>query len=144
MNTESHQPDHDRLRRMVSLNAPPERVWAEIGGFASIADWHPMIDSVELTEIEGDPYRHLRMADGELFFERLIETGPHHYSYEVVDGPFPVSDYRATLSVVAETGGCHVFWSARFIPAESATHLPDEMVAKFYEIGLEELARRYG
>ncbi len=138
------RPTHDRLRRMVSLAAAPDTVWSEIGGFGQIGSWHPLIDRVELTEIEGDPYRHLTTTEGDRFFERLIETGPHHITYEIVDGPLPVTDHRATLSCVADAGGCHVFWSARFIPAPDADHLPDAIVAKFYEIGLEALTRRFG
>lgn len=134
---------HDRIQRMVSLPADRDAVWAEIGGFGRIAEWHPLIDSVELTEIEGDAYRHLRTTEGELFFERLIEAGPHHITYEIMDGPLPVSDYRATLSCVAEDGGCHVHWSAHFKPTQDAERLSDEIVAKFYEIGLQALRERY-
>jgi len=144
MSETGHEQDHDRLRRMVFLAADRDRVWAEIGGFDRIADWHPLIESVELTEIEGERYRHLRTTEGELFFERLIETGPHHVTYQVTEGPLPVSDYRATLSCVAEPGGCHVFWSAFFVPADGQDHVADEIVAAFYEIGLEALRERYG
>lgn len=144
MSDQPHQTDHDRLQRMVRLAADRDRVWAEIGGFDRIADWHPLIESVELTQIEGETYRHLRTTEGELFFERLIEAGPHHVTYEVQDSPLPVSDFRATLACVAEEGGCHVYWSAFFVPAEEQGHLSDDIVAKFYEIGLEALQSRYG
>lgn len=140
----SHQPDHDRVERMVFLRADRDRVWAEIGGFDRIAGWHPLIESVELSEIQGDTYRHLRTTEGETFFERLIETGPHHVTYETVEGPLPAGDCRATLSCVAEADGCHVFWSAFFVPADPAAHVGDEIVAAFYEIGLEALRRRFG
>ncbi|MDH3667065.1 MAG: SRPBCC family protein [Paracoccaceae bacterium] len=143
MQNEQHQQEHDRLRRMVSLPRPPAEVWAEVGGFGQIADWHPLIASVELTEIEGDAYRHLTTTDGEIFFERLIETGDHHITYEIVDGPLPASDYRATFSCVAEEGGCHIFWSAYFIPDEAAPELSDKIISKFYEIGLDALRERF-
>lgn len=144
MRSEPHQTDHDRLQRMVRLSADRDTVWAEIGGFAQIAEWHPLISSAELTEIEGDTYRHLRTTEGETFFERLIETGPHHVTYEMVEGPLPVSDYRATLSCVAEDAGCHVFWSGFFVPGDDAAHISDAVVGKFYEIGLAALRERFG
>lgn len=144
MSQERDPPDHDRLSRMVRLSAPQASVWATIGGFGQIADWHPLIERVELTEIEGDRYRHMTTTSGEKIFDRLIETGPHHVTYAVEDGPFPISDCRATLSCVAEETGCHVYWSATFVPAEQGDHLPDEIVAKFFEIGLDALRRRFG
>lgn len=139
----TRQDDHDQVRRMVSLPADRDRVWAEIGGFGRIGEWHPLIASVELTEIDGDIYRHLATSDGDAYFERLVEEGPHHLTYEMVDGPLPVSDYRATLSCVSEGAGCHVYWSAYFIPADGGGHVLDGIVAKFYEIGLRSIAERF-
>ena len=136
--------DHDNVRRMIRLAADPETVWAVIGDFGRMAEWHPLIRKVELSELEGDLYRHLIDADDALYFERLVERGPHHLTYEIVDGPLPVTDYRATLSCVAEPDGCHVFWSAYFVPVETPGHLADEIVATFYEIGLEALGQRFG
>lgn len=134
---------HDRLERLVLLPAPQNKVWAAIGDFGAIADWHPLIATAEVTEIEGSTYRRLVSTDDEAFFERLIETGPHHVTYEVIEGPLPVTDYRATLSCVAEDEGCRVFWSALFTPADDAGRLSEGIVGKFYEIGLRALRERF-
>jgi Polyketide cyclase / dehydrase and lipid transport len=136
--------DHDQVRRMLSLPADRDAVWAAIGGFGQIAEWHPLIERAELAEIEGETYRHLTTTDGGLFLERLIEAGPHHLTYEMVDGPLPASDHRATLSCVAENGGCHVYWSAYFVPTGADAHLADGIVGAFYEIGLGALQERFG
>lgn len=143
MTTRTRRDDHDQVSRMVRLPADRDAVWAEIGGFDRIADWHPLIARAELVEIEGDRYRHLTTVDGELFTDRLIETGPHHLTYETVDGPLPAEDHRATLSCVAEPGGCHVYWSAYFVPDGPGGHIAAEIVATFCEIGLRALAERY-
>ena len=131
----------DRIQRWVSLPHPPEKIWAEIGGFGAMAGWHPGIASTEVVEIEGETHRHLTLSNGEALLERLLETGPHHYTYEIADGPLPLSDHRATLSCVAEEGGCHVFWSAVFEPTDPSA---DEIVSGFYEEGLRALRERYG
>jgi len=131
----------DRIQRWVSLPCAPEKVWAEIGGFGDIASWHPGVTASETFDIEGETHRHLRLPDGGLILERLIETGPHHYTYEMVDGPMPLADHRATLSCVAEAGGCHVFWSSIFDPSDPSA---DDIVAGFYEQGLRALRERYG
>lgn len=132
--------DHDRVQRWVSLPRDPDTVWGEIGGFGEIASWHPWVEATEMVEIEGDPYRRLILVDGDTFLERLIEEGPRHCTYETVEGPLPFDDHRATLSCVAEDGGCHVFWSAYFEPTDPAA---DQMVIGFYEAGLEALRERY-
>ena len=132
--------EHDRLQRMLHLSAPADAVWREIGGFGAIADWHPWIDRVEVVEIDGVTHRHLYMADGELYLERLIEEGPRYHTYAVVESGLPVDDHRATLSCVPEKDGCHMFWSAFFVPTDPAA---DEMVIGFYEAGLEALGERF-
>jgi hypothetical protein len=106
----------DRIQRWVSLPHPPEKVWAEIGGFGDMAAWHPGIESAEVFDIEGEIHRHLTLGDGGLILERLVETGP-------------------------EEGGCHVFWSAMFEPTDPSA---DEIVSGFYEEGLRALRERYG
>jgi hypothetical protein len=130
----------DRIQRWVSLPHPPEKIWAEIGGFGDIAAWHPGIESTQVFDIEGEVHRHLTLGDGGLIMERLVETGPHHYTYEIIDSPLPLVDHRATLSCVAEDGGCHVYWSALFEPTDPSA---DEIVSGFYEEGLRALRERY-
>lgn len=134
------EPRRDRLQLWVSLPRPVDEVWAEIGGFTAIADWHPEVTSAEAAEIEGEPHRHLRLADGALVLERLVDRGPHHYSYAMVEGPLPLTAHQATLSCVAEDGGCHVYWSAVFEPADPSA---DDIVEGFYRIGLEALRARF-
>ena len=131
----------DRIQRWVSLSRPPDGVWAQIGGFGDIAAWHPDVEKADLAEIEGDIHRHLQIAGAGPTFERLIETGPLYYTYEILDSPLPLSDHRATLSCVAEPGGCHVFWSAMFEPTDPSA---DDIVTAFYEDGLRALRDRFG
>ena len=37
------------IEESVTLPAPPERVWDSIGGFASVGNWHPMLDHVDIS-----------------------------------------------------------------------------------------------
>lgn len=138
--TGSHE-TRDRIQRWVSLPHPPDKIWAAHGGFGDLADWHPGVESTELVEIEGIVHRHLTLSNGGLLLERLLDTGPHHYSYEMVEGPLPLTDHRATLSCVAEEGGCHMFWSAVFEPIDPSA---DKIVAGFFEQGLRALRELYG
>ncbi len=134
---------HDRVTRMIRLSAPPEDVWRAIGDFDGVAGWHPAFVAAEPTEIDGERYRRLTTTEGEQYFDRLIETGPLRYAYETAEGPLALSDFRATLACVAEKGGCHVFWSARFEPPEGQEREADEVVGALFEIGLAALADRF-
>jgi len=134
-------PVRDRIQRWVKLPCPVDEVWTVIGGFGSIAEWHPDVHSAEVFEIEGETHRHLQIGEGGLTLERLVETGPHYLTYEIVDSPLPLADYRATLSCVPEEGGCHVFWSAMFEPTDPSA---DDIVTGFYEDGLRALRERFG
>ena len=135
--TEQHT---DRVERWVDISAPAEKVWAEVGDFAAIADWHPAVDKCEIVEIEGETHRHLTLADGELLLERLEEEGEHFYRYAIVEGPLPVEDYLSTFTVFRRPEGCRVFWSSTF---DSEDPMADEMVAGIYEIGLDAIRRRF-
>lgn len=131
----------DRVERWVDLPAKAEEVWAVIGPFGSLADWHPLITSCEVVEIDGDTHRHVTLRDGELLLEKLVEAKPHTLRYELVDGPIPVSDYRATLTCFPEGDGCRVYWSSTY---EAEDPRVDELVAGLYEAGLQALAERFG
>ena len=135
------EPVHDRIQLWVELPAKAEKVWAEIGDFGALAAWHPDVLSSEVVEIEGDIYRHVRLAEGGLLFERLLEAGDHFYTYGIEDSPLPMENARATLSCVAEKEGCRVFWGAVFDPLDP---IVDDIVEGFFEVGLEALRKRFG
>lgn len=132
---------HDRIQRMLMLDAPQEKVWAEIGAFDAIADWHPVVAKAEMVEVDGELHRHLTTADGALIIEKLEESGPNFYRYSIVDAPLPVADYRATLSCVKEKQGCHIFWASDYEPLDPSA---DDIIAGIYETGLEALRDRFG
>ena len=134
-------PPRDRVERWIDLPAPAAEVWALIGPFGAIADWHPAVADAEIVDLEGETHRHLTLADGEKLLERLVEEGDHLYRYEIVEGPLPVEEYRATLTCFSEGSGCRVFWSSTF---ESEDPAADALIAGIYEAGLEALQRRFG
>lgn len=140
---QAHEPAKDRIQRMVRLSAQPEAVWAVIGGWGTLADWHPLVTRVEPVEVGGEICRHVTLTDGTVLYEVLRETGPRHMTYALVDSPLPLSDHRATLSVAPEDGGCHVYWSALFAPHDGADAQCDRIVAGLYEAGLEALRARF-
>ncbi|MFE5592863.1 SRPBCC family protein [Streptomyces sp. NPDC056549] len=122
--------------------ASPQKVWDLIGGFDALPDWLPYIP--ESTPLEGGRVRRLTNPNGEVIVERLVDfnEAERHYSYAILQAPFPVDGYVSTLRVHTVPGRddlAEVQWSGRFTPDNTTD---DEVVALFtgiYRDGLEAL-----
>lgn len=117
-------------------------MWQLIGGFDSLPDWLPYIP--ESTALEGGRVRRLANPDGEAIVERLVDFNEteRHYSYAILEAPFPVVGYISTLRVYEVPGQkdvAEVQWSGRFTPRGTSE---DEVVTLFtgiYRDGLDAL-----
>ncbi len=89
------------VTRELSVEATAAEVWAQVGPFCSIADWYPGIEKCEEETIDGMPHRRLTTADGAVFLEKLLDQDDDamSYSYAIIEGPLPVSDYSADFRV---------------------------------------------
>ena len=108
----------------------PAEVWQVLRDFAGLG-WMP---GVESCEVEGEgigAVRRIAMG-GNIVTERLeaFDDDARTLSYSIQEGPIPVRDYLATISVCESEGGCHVDWSARY-------ELPDGVPADALAKGLE-------
>lgn len=126
------------ISRSAEIDAPPQEVWALIGPFCSIANWHPAIASC--TEQGSPPTRTLHAKDGKtVFVEPEIgrDDAEHYYSYTFKSSPFPVSEYEATIRVVpAGPGRSTVTWSGSYVPDNGKAAQADKLFADIYEAGL--------
>lgn len=126
----------------ASLNLPvsADKVWQLVGGFLSLPDWLPFIVSSE--PAEGGRIRKLKSEDGAAITERLetFDNQARTYSYSITEGPFPVTDYRATLQVSAVGDNqAHVTWSGSFTPNGISDAEASALFQGIYEGGLEAL-----
>ncbi|KOG59438.1 SRPBCC family protein [Streptomyces flaveolus] len=125
-----------------TVPASPEKVWSLIGGFGSLPDWLPYIP--ESTALEGGRIRRLKNPEGEVIIERLVDFNEteRHYSYAILQAPFPVNGYVSTIrvhTIPGQENAAEVQWSGRFNP-DGATE--DEVVDLFtgiYRDGLDAL-----
>ena len=83
----------------IDIPVSADRVWQLIGGFGSLPDWLPYIPTSELSE--GGRVRSLTNEQGEVIVERLeaFDNDARTYTYSILQAPFPVTGYRATITV---------------------------------------------
>ena len=103
------------------IPASVDEVWAVVREFDGLPKWHPGIAG---SEIEGGGpelvgcVRVLTLGDGATVRERLTEIDDvdRRTSYQMLDGPFPIRSYLATIRLAPVTESGHTFaqWFAHY------------------------------
>ncbi|MFJ8542345.1 SRPBCC family protein [Streptomyces sp. NPDC093586] len=140
-----------RLERSAVLGATPDQVWAAVGGFDALADWHPhlppsVIEGAADPEVPGAV--RVFAVDGEVVArERLLErdTDTHRYRYALLDPVvLPVGDYVATLAVDPHPDGAEIRWSAVYRGPDEVVPRVESLIGdRTYAAGLEALRARF-
>ena len=129
----------------ITIPASPDVVWQLIGGFNSLPDWLPYIPSSELSE--GGRVRHLATPGGDVIVERLeaFDNAARSYTYSILQAPFPVVGYRATLRVEPLEGGheSQVGWFGEFTPVGVSDEEASKLFEGIYQDGLRALAAAF-
>ena len=102
-------------KRTEAPGLPPE-IWAIVGEFCAIKDWHPAVAQCEETK-EGDvTFRTLTLKDGGKIKEKLTGTEDLAYTYEIVESPLPVKNYKSKLwlEVDDEPDRSVILWQSDF------------------------------
>ena len=92
-------------------------LWAKIGGWCAIAEWHPAIAKCEESKDGDIEFRTLTLKDGGVIKEKLLEKGTTSYKYEITESPLPVKNYTAMFSVAPDDDDLdeiNVLWSATY------------------------------
>lgn len=100
-----------RTYRSTVVNADAEAVWATVRDFGGLQAWAPQMPSCVIED--GRPsdavgcVRHFDGGDGPDIRERLLELSDldRSYTYNILEGPFPVTNYKATLRVSPVSDG---------------------------------------
>ena len=132
----------------TTLPVPARTVWDAIGGFNSLAKWHPAVAKSEESKEGAATIRRLTLHGGGSIVERLEgkDDKKRTYSYSILDGPLPVAGYKATLHVEENKDGksCTVQWSSAFEPAGTSEPEAVKVIRGIYEAGFENLRRMFG
>jgi len=136
----------DSISRSVDVAARAEAVWEVIGPFCSVADWHPGIGTCE-EDGETPAGRTLVTADGAATIveqQTDRDDDAHTYSYTILSGPFPFTEYVSTISVDDnEEGGSTITWSSTYVPDEGAEDAVVEILTGIYDGGLASIAASF-
>ncbi|MGV6394038.1 SRPBCC family protein [Pseudomonas caspiana] len=124
----------------IRVPVSADKVWQLVGGFLTLNEWLPMIASSE--SLEGGRVRKLTTADGTVIVERLqtYDNANRTYSYSIDTGPFPASNYLATLQIsAAGEQETVVTWSGSFTPDGVSDPEIEALFQGVYDGGLEAL-----
>ncbi len=126
------------LSRSVDVTASPDKVWAAVGGFCAIADWHPAIRSCR-EDGKTPSTRTLVTKDGATFVE--LRTGQNEakrrYAYTFLSSPVPVNQYLSTFQVTGKgDGGSTITWSSVYTPVPGKAEAAQAALSGIYESGL--------
>lgn len=131
----------------TKLNVSADTVWNMIGQFGTVAKWHPAIEKSEQRNEDGATVRELSLTGGGTIVERLEESndGDRFYTYSIVSGPIPVTNYTATIKVKPNDGNsCTVEWGSEFDPAGVGEDEAAGIIRGIYEAGFDNLKSMFG
>jgi len=135
-----------KVSSSTELPVPAATVWAVIGNFNALPDWHPAVAKSELKKEGGGTLRKLSLVGGGTIEEKLeqIDDKERLYTYTIVSGPLPVNNYTATLRVKDGGKGCIVEWSSEFEAKGAPEGDAVAAISGIYEAGFENLKRMFG
>jgi hypothetical protein len=110
-------------KRIEAPGLPPD-VWTVAGEtFCTIAKWHPAVAECVETKEGDETFRTLTLKDGGKIKEKLTETDDLSYSYEIVESPLPIVNYKSKLWVEEddEPDRSVIFWQSEFDPADGTS-----------------------
>ena len=129
------------INKSIDVQAPADKVWAMIGPFCSIKDWHPAIG--QCTESGG--VRTLTTKDGKAQFvekQTASDKKTMSYSYAIEKSPLPITNYTSTLKVVPKgSGESTVQWSSTYTPDKGKEKDADTAISGIYQAGLDNIQK---
>jgi hypothetical protein len=130
------------VTKSIDVKGAPAQVWATIGPFCSIKDWHPAIGECT-TDGKTPPTRTLVTKDGKAKFietETARNEANFAYSYAIKSSPLPLTGYVSTLKVTPKGSDMStITWSSSFTPAAGKDAAASEAVGGIYQAGLDSI-----
>jgi len=96
-------------------------IWAKVGGWCAIADWHPAVAKCEESKEGADEFRTLTLKDGGVIKEKLVSKTDKSYKYQIIESPLPVKNYEAQFSLTPDDDDedeVNLVWAATYDAAD--------------------------
>ncbi len=121
--------------------ASVDAVWAKVGDFCGIANWHPAIEKCVLSA-DGKT-RTLSLKGGGSIVEKLEkrDDAQHSYSYSILEGPLPVANYMSTISVTKDGSGSMVMWTGHYDAKGASPEDAKKTIDGVYQAGVDVLVK---
>ncbi|MGC6485967.1 MAG: SRPBCC family protein [Candidatus Puniceispirillales bacterium] len=136
-----------KVMRSVIIDAPIEKVWAAVRAFDGVVHWNPGVTAARMetgAATAVGSIRHLDIADGTIFRETLLAHSDqeYFYTYDIVEGPLPCTDYISTHRFIPITDGNLTLgiWSGEFTCDPADAEALEEIVGdQIYRDGMRGL-----
>jgi mxaD protein len=138
--------DMARAEAIVDIPVDADTLWRRIGSFQEVADWHPMLETVESSGDRPGAVREAVTVHGQRQVERLreVDESARFYRYTIDSGPLPVRGYVAELRVHSTgANSSRVRWVCDFRLAPGGGADTIETVQAFLTVGLDNLRQEY-
>jgi len=121
----------------IEVAASPDSVWAAIGDFCGIKDWHPVVVGCDIKSDGDDKIRTLTIKDGAQFVEKQTawDDAGKSYTYTILTSPLPLTAYSSTLGVSGSGTVSTITWTGSFTPNASDGAV-EKVVSSIYQAGL--------
>lgn len=116
-----------------------EAVWAVVGEFCAIKNWHPAVADCEETTEGGETFRTLTLQDGAKVKERLTDKDDTSYSYEIIESPLPVKNYEAELDIDDgdDPNTIEIEWDADFDADGVSNEEAKDIITGIFKAGID-------
>ena len=120
------------VKKRIEAPGLPAEVWEMAGGFCAIKTWHPAVAECAETKDGDVTFRMLTLKDGGKIKEKLTGTEDLAYSYEIVESPLPIKDYKSKLWVEEddEPDRIVIYWQSDFDAADGTSDEEAEKIIK--------------
>jgi hypothetical protein len=99
-------------------------IWAKVGGWCAISEWHPAIAKCEESKDGDVEFRTLTLKDGGVIKEKLVSKTDRSYKYQIIESPLPVKNYEAQFSLTPDDDDedeVNLVWAATYDAADGKT-----------------------
>jgi mxaD protein len=136
------------VSKHVVVNAAADDVWALVGDYNSLNQWHP---AVKKSELRGDGYSHgdvrvLTLTDGAAIYDELTvyNAASKSYTYRLIKSPLPLYGYLGSM-IVKDNGDktSTVTWESRFYADGVSDDEAVALITGVYDGGLQSLKARF-